>query len=136
METKRELSDLKKENRLLNRLQIRQEKELNRFQTQEGELPEILARHAEEVGRKRELCIHIHLYTCTVSLLHVCIQLNLCMVRQPPVYLQPCSSSSMRHAPVQAATSLLDSIPYYRYMYVTILARFHCNLINALFSAW
>ena len=52
-ETKRELSDLKKENRLLNRLQIRQEKELNRFQTQEGELPEILARHAEEVGRNR-----------------------------------------------------------------------------------
>ena len=50
-ETKRELSDLKKENRLLNRLQVRQEKELNRFQTQEGELPEILARHAEEVGR-------------------------------------------------------------------------------------
>ena len=53
METKRELSDLKKENRLLNRLQVRQEKELNRFQTQEGELPEILARHAEEVGRNR-----------------------------------------------------------------------------------
>ena len=52
-ETKRELSDLKKENRLLNRLQVRQEKELNRFQTQEGELPEILARHAEEVGRNR-----------------------------------------------------------------------------------
>ena len=49
-ETKRELSDLKKENRLLNRLQVRQEKELNRFQTQEGELPEILARHAEEVS--------------------------------------------------------------------------------------
>ena len=50
--------------------------------------------------------------------------------------LQPCSSSSMRHAPVQAATSLLDFIPYYRYMYVTILARFHYNLIKALFSAW
>lgn len=54
-ETKRELSDLKKENRLLNRLQVRHEKELNRFQTQEGELPEILARHAEEVGRNRNL---------------------------------------------------------------------------------
>ena len=49
-ETKRDLDDLKKENRLLNRLQIRQEKEINRFQTQEGELPEILARHSEEVG--------------------------------------------------------------------------------------
>ena len=49
-ETKRELSDLKKENRLLNRLQVRQEKEINRFQTQEGEMPEILARHSEEVG--------------------------------------------------------------------------------------
>ena len=49
-ETKRELNDLKKENRLLNRLQIRQEKEINRFQTQEGELPEILARHTEEVS--------------------------------------------------------------------------------------
>lgn len=48
-ETKRELTDLKKENRLLNRLQIRQEKEITRFQTQEGELPEILSRHAEEV---------------------------------------------------------------------------------------
>ena len=50
METRRELNELKKENRLLNRLQIRQEKEINRFQTQEGELPEILARHTEEVG--------------------------------------------------------------------------------------
>ena len=50
LETKRELNDLKKENKLLNRLQIRQEKELNRFQTQEGELPEILVRHAEEVN--------------------------------------------------------------------------------------
>ena len=49
-ETKRELNELKKENRLLNRLQVRQEKEINRFQTQEGELPEILARHTEEVG--------------------------------------------------------------------------------------
>lgn len=48
-ETKRELDEMKKENRLLNRLQVRQEKEINRFQTQEGELPEILARHAEEV---------------------------------------------------------------------------------------
>ena len=48
-EAKRELTDLKKENRLLNRLQIRQEKEITRFQTQEGELPEILSRHAEEV---------------------------------------------------------------------------------------
>lgn len=49
-EVKRELIDLKKENRLLNRLQVRQEKEIDRFQTQEGELPEILARHSEEVG--------------------------------------------------------------------------------------
>ena len=49
-DTKRELNELKKENRLLNRLQVRQEKEIDRFQTQEGELPEILARHAEEVA--------------------------------------------------------------------------------------
>ena len=73
-ETKRELSDLKKENRLLNRLQVRQEKELNRFQTQEGELPEILARHAEEVGRKKK-CTRIsnseYAFTCTCT--GVCI---------------------------------------------------------------
>ena len=48
--TKRELDELKKENRLLNRLQVRQEKQLDKIQTQEGELPQILARHAEEVN--------------------------------------------------------------------------------------
>lgn len=50
---KRELDELKKENRLLNRLQVRQEKQLNKIQTQEGELPQILARHTEEVNQKR-----------------------------------------------------------------------------------
>jgi Skp family chaperone for outer membrane proteins len=65
-ETKRELSDLKKENRLLNRLQVRQEKEINRFQTQEGELPEILSRHAEEVRVVRNRnCINIYIHTHT-----------------------------------------------------------------------
>ena len=43
------MEDLRKENRLLNRLRVRQEKDLSRYQAQEGELPQLLARHAEEV---------------------------------------------------------------------------------------
>ena len=62
-ETKRELTDLKKENRLLNRLQIRQEKELTRFQTQEGELPEILSRHAEEVCHVNSYVLSVDVYS-------------------------------------------------------------------------
>ncbi len=46
----RELTDARKENKLLTRLQVRQERELNRVTTQEGELPQILARHSEEVN--------------------------------------------------------------------------------------
>lgn len=114
METKRELSDLKKENRLLNRLQIRQEKELNRFQTQEGELPEILARHAEEVGRKRnyeliytyihDTVVHVYLHVQFLYI-HVRIQLNLCMVRQPPIYcslivVAPCVMHLFKQPPL------------------------------------
>ena len=79
METKRELSDLKKENRLLNRLQIRQEKELNRFQTQEGELPEILARHAEEVGRKRNYELVYTYIHDTVVHVYLHVQFLYCM---------------------------------------------------------
>ena len=45
----RQMEDLRKDNRLLNRLRVRQEKDLNRFQAQEGELPQLLTRHAEEV---------------------------------------------------------------------------------------
>ena len=46
---------MKRENKLLNRLQVRQERELTRVQTQEGELPQILARHTEEVC----VCVHV-----------------------------------------------------------------------------
>ena len=53
-DTRRELGELKKENRLLNRLQARQERELDRFQSEEGELPQILIRHAEEVRVLKE----------------------------------------------------------------------------------
>ena len=82
METKRELSELKKENRLLNRLQIRQEKELNRFQTQEGELPEILARHSEEVGRKRNwICKYIATFTYMHTCMHLASLLHGCRIR-------------------------------------------------------
>ena len=52
-EGRRELEEAKKENKLLNRLRVRQEKELNRFQSQEGELPQLLNRHAEEVSTQR-----------------------------------------------------------------------------------
>ena len=53
-EKKSALQSLHKENKLLVRLQARQEKELNKLQHQEGELPQILARHAEEVRALRE----------------------------------------------------------------------------------
>ena len=52
-DVQRELEDSRKENRILNRLRIRHEKELNQYQSQEGELPQMLARHSEEVC---ELC--------------------------------------------------------------------------------
>ncbi len=47
---KRELADATKQNKLLTRLQVRQERDLSRVATQEGELPQILARHSEEVS--------------------------------------------------------------------------------------
>lgn len=50
-EGRNELEETKKENKLLNRLRVRQEKELNRFQSQEGELPQLLNRHTEEVSQ-------------------------------------------------------------------------------------
>ena len=53
-EKKAELNGLRKENKLLLRLQARQEKELNKLQHQEGELPQILASHAQEVRALRE----------------------------------------------------------------------------------
>ena len=53
-DARRELGELKKENRLLNRLQARQERELDRFQSEEGELPQILMRHTEEVRVLKE----------------------------------------------------------------------------------
>ena len=44
------IDQLGKENRLLNRLQKKQEKEWSKIQQQEDELPHILQRHSEEVG--------------------------------------------------------------------------------------
>lgn len=65
--TRRELEELKKENRLLNRLQVRQEKQLNKIQTQEGELPQILTRHAEEVITQSHPPIEFHCPLCINS---------------------------------------------------------------------
>lgn len=56
-ENQRELEDLKKENRLLNRLRLRQERALDRFQSKEGDLPQLLARHAEEVWVSSHACM-------------------------------------------------------------------------------
>ena len=53
-DAKRQLGELKKESRLLNRLQVRQERELDKFQSEEGELPQILIRHAEDVRVLKE----------------------------------------------------------------------------------
>ncbi len=47
---RRELDEKKKENKLLNRLQIRQAKDLNRYQALDGEMPQLLQRHSEEVS--------------------------------------------------------------------------------------
>ena len=46
--------DLKKENKLLKTLQVRQERELEKYQNQEGELPQILQHHSEEVRMLKE----------------------------------------------------------------------------------
>ena len=46
--------DLKKENKLLKTLQVRQEKELEKYQNQEAELPQILVQHNEEVRTLKE----------------------------------------------------------------------------------
>lgn len=46
--------DLKRENKLLRTLQTRQEKELEKYQNQEGELPQILTQHSEEVRVLKE----------------------------------------------------------------------------------
>ena len=46
--------DLKKENKLLRTLQVRLEKELEKYQNQEAELPQILVQHNEEVRTLKE----------------------------------------------------------------------------------
>lgn len=46
--------ELKKENKLLKTLQARQERELEKYQNQEGELPQILQHHSEEVRTLKE----------------------------------------------------------------------------------
>lgn len=45
----KKLDELSKENKLLNRLQRRQDREWTRIQRQEDELPQILQRHEQEV---------------------------------------------------------------------------------------
>ena len=50
-EKEKRLEEVSKENRLLNRLQRRQDKEWSRIQQQEDELPQTLQRHSEEVER-------------------------------------------------------------------------------------
>ena len=52
--TLQQCDDLKKENKLLKTLQARQEKELEKYQNQEGELPQILIQHSEEVRILKE----------------------------------------------------------------------------------
>ncbi len=56
-DVQRELEESRKENRILNRLRIRHERDLNRYQSQEGELPQLLTRHSEEV------CWKSHFYS-------------------------------------------------------------------------
>lgn len=48
-EKSKQLEEMKKENRLLTRLQRRQDKEWTRIQRQEDELPQLLQRHEQEV---------------------------------------------------------------------------------------
>lgn len=52
--TKRILHDIEKENKILKRLQVRQEKELTKITSQEGELPMILQKHKQEVKSLRQ----------------------------------------------------------------------------------
>lgn len=48
-ERSKKLDELSKENRLLNRLQRRHDREWSKIQRQEDELPQILQRHDQEV---------------------------------------------------------------------------------------
>ncbi len=45
----KQLEEFKKENRLLKRIQVRQEKELDSVHGSQGELPKMIHRHNEEV---------------------------------------------------------------------------------------
>lgn len=49
----KQLEEVSKENRLLNRLQRRQDREWSRIQRQEDELPQILQRHEQEARQHR-----------------------------------------------------------------------------------
>ncbi|XP_066284510.1 lebercilin-like isoform X1 [Branchiostoma lanceolatum] len=57
-ELHRELDDLKRENKLLKMLQHKQEKALTRFEDQESDLPQLLARHSAEVRNLKERLRH------------------------------------------------------------------------------
>ncbi|XP_078699480.1 uncharacterized protein LOC144926501 isoform X2 [Branchiostoma floridae x Branchiostoma belcheri] len=57
-ELQRELDDLKRENKLLKTLQHKQEKALTRFEDQESDLPQLLARHSAEVRNLKERLRH------------------------------------------------------------------------------
>ena len=55
---------------MLNRLRIRHERDLNRYQSQEGELPQLLTRHSEEVCRMTlypNSMIALHNHTLSLS---------------------------------------------------------------------
>ena len=53
-DAERQLNESVRENKLLKRLQVRQERDLGKMQQQESELPQILQRHSEEVRSVRE----------------------------------------------------------------------------------
>ncbi|XP_078619107.1 uncharacterized protein LOC144886361 [Branchiostoma floridae x Branchiostoma japonicum] len=57
-ELQRELDDLRRENKLLKTLQHKQEKALTRFEDQESDLPQLLARHSAEVRNLKERLRH------------------------------------------------------------------------------
>lgn len=53
-ELQKELEETKMQNKLLNRLQVKQEMHLNHFQTKEHGLPEMIHRHNEEVSSRSQ----------------------------------------------------------------------------------
>jgi hypothetical protein len=77
-ENQKQLEHSKKESKLMNRLFVRQEKDLHRFQSQEGELPQILSRHNEEVSCVQDSGLFIP--SLWVRLVCVLFRCSLCLV--------------------------------------------------------